>query len=163
MCPGRAVLFPSPGRGAVSPSGGPYTHTLRGQRAGRERAMLPQHARGAWGWNPLLCLAGAMHPRGVNHSCIYLRLLPCPKLVPSPAESDLIAGRNRVGWLAACKQQGREDHKAWLPRHQGASLGASTQAFTSLGQAAAILVTNHRSVFLWWEAPPECKMSLRLS
>lgn len=46
----------------------------------------------------------------------------------SPAESDLsadIAGRNKAIILSPCKQQGREDCKARLPRQQGASLGAS--------------------------------------
>lgn len=74
----------------------------RYRAAGRESSMLPQRARGARGCNPLLRLAGAMHPCGVSRSCIYLRRLPpppCPMPVPSPAAPDLsadIAGRNKA-------------------------------------------------------------------
>lgn len=82
----------------------------RYRAAGTESSMLLQRARGARGWNPLLRLAGAMHPCGASRSCIYLRRLPpppCPMPVPSPAAPDLsadIAGRNKAVRLPVCPQ-----------------------------------------------------------
>lgn len=127
----------------------------RYRAAGTESSMLPQRVRGARGWNPLLRLAGAMHPCGVSRSCIYLRRLPpppCPMPVPSPAAPDLsadIAGRNKAVRPSVClpasSRAGRTT-KPGLPGSKERPSEHHSPLCTAPGQAAAFLGTNQGPV-----------------